>query len=129
MGVRKMKGIRKIKKLLNRNGQAAIETGLALPFLIYLLYYTINAFHSIHTAHVGQKFAAMNLYQRLANRSKFSVDSLARDVHGREYMAVQYTDTGGASPRRRILLEPQGPTQIINSVGICKDPAGRCTPE
>lgn len=116
-------------KLRNKRGQAAIETALALPFVIALIYYTLNAYHSISTAQTGQKFAAMNLYQRLQNRAKFVVDAKANDLHGREYMAVQYTDSNGALPRRRILLEGSAGSEINVSIGVCKEPAGKCTPE
>lgn len=112
----------KLKTRLTCRGQAAIETGLALPFLIYLLYYTINAFHAVHTAHVGQKYAAMNMYQRLNNRSKFVVDDVANRVFDREFMAIQYTDTDGEIPKRKILLDPDAPTRIFNIVGICREP-------
>lgn len=107
---------------VNNKGQAAIETGLALPFLIWLLYYTLNAFHAIHTAHVGQKYAAMNLYQRLDNQAKFAIDSLADQAHGKNYMAVRYMDPRGEAPRRKILLDPSDPVRIDVMVGICKEP-------
>lgn len=94
----------------------------ALPFLIWLIYFTINAFHTLHTSHVAQKYAAMNLYQRLSNRAKFEVDEVAGTLHNRSFMAVRYTDPSGDNPRRRILLETQNPPRTLNVVGICKEP-------
>lgn len=94
----------------------------ALPFLIWLIYYTINAFHTIHTSHVAQKFAAMNLYQRLANRSKFEVDEIAKTLHNKGFMAVRYLEPSGETPKRRILLETENPPQALNVVGVCKEP-------
>lgn len=108
--------------LKSRKGQAAIETGLALPFFIFLLYYTINAFHSLHTSHVGQKYAAMNMYQRLNHRAQFAVDDVENRVINKEFIAVQYTDSEGEIPKRRILLDPTVPTRILNVVGICREP-------
>lgn len=108
--------------LRNRRGQAAIETGLALPFFIFLLYYTINAFHAMHTSHVGQKYAAMNMYQRLNHRAQFAVDDVANQIISKQYIAVQYTDAEGEVPKRRILLDPVVPTRILNVVGICREP-------
>lgn len=108
--------------MTNNKGQAAIETGLALPFLIFLLYYTINAFHSLHTGHVGQKYAAMNMYQRLNHRAQFAVDDVANQVVNKSFIAVQYTDAEGDIPRRRILLDPVVPTRVLNVVGICREP-------
>lgn len=110
------------KHLTSRSGQAAIETGLALPFFIFLLYYTINAFHSMHTSHVGQKYAAMNMYQRLNHRAQFAVDDLEQRVITKQFIAVQYTDAEGEVPKRRILLDPVVPTRILNVVGICREP-------
>ncbi len=117
------------KTFRNERGQAAIEAALALPFLVFLLYYMVNTFHSIHTAHIGQKYAAMNLYQRLANRAQFSVDSLDGEVHGREFMAVEFLDADGSEPKRRIISERGGGATIRTYVGICKDAGGKCAPE
>ncbi len=107
------------------NGQATIELALALPFLIWLIFYTINAFHTLHTSHIAQKYAAMSLYERTANRAKFIVDDRDNRVHGREFMAVQYTDTNGNRPRRKILV---GPSEINTVVGLCREPIGQCAP-
>jgi len=116
------------KNRLNEKGQAAIETAFALPFLIWLLYYTLNAYHSLHTGHIAQKYAVMNLYQRLDNRAKFAVDQNANALIRRNYMAVQYTTDQGNLPRRRILLEGSAGLQIDGKVGICKELAGACRP-
>lgn len=104
----------------NQKGQAAIEMALFLPFLIWLMYYTLNAFFSIHTAHVGQKYAAMNMYERLNNRAQFVVDDVATSLTARNFIAVQYTDVEGNLPTRKILL---GPTRINTSIGICREPS------
>lgn len=112
---------RKTRK--KESGQAAIEMGLSMPFLVFLLYYTINAFHSIHTAHIGQKYAAMNVYERLDNRAQFAVDDVANQVIPKAFIGVQYTTAEGKAPRRRILLSPQFPTEILTTVGICREPA------
>ncbi len=102
--------------------KAAIEMGLALPFMIYLLYYTVNAFHSMHTSHVGQRAAAMDMYQRLGFRAQFAVDDVADRTFDRTFIAVQYTDQDGNVPRRRIILDsPQG-TRMLNIIGICREP-------
>lgn len=99
---------------------------LALPWIIWLFFYTINAYHQIKTHHVAQKYAAMNLYQRLQHRAKFVVDSQEDQLHGQTYMAVQYLDPNtGAAPTRKILV---GPSQVVNIVGICLEPTGRCSP-
>jgi Flp pilus assembly protein TadG len=111
--------VAKTKKI---RGQAAIEAALALPMLIYLLYYTLNAFQAIHTSHTGQKYAAMNLYQRLDNRSKFAVDDIAQQAFTKTFMAVQYTNVDQTLPGRRILLEHQGAIRLNNVVGICREP-------
>jgi hypothetical protein len=111
------------KIVRNEKGQAAIEMALSLPFLIFLLYYTVNVFHSIHTGHVGQRYAAMNVYERLDNRSNFIVDDVANRLINKNFIGVQYVDQGGDAPRRRILLTPTYPTQILTTVGICLEPA------
>lgn len=125
-------GKRARKALKSRRGQAAIELGLALPFLIWLIFYTINAFHAIHTAHVGQKFSAMNLYQRLQNRAKFAVDQYAGNydgvLHGQDYMAVEYVNPGGGQPRRHIVTQSGAAVRIFTAVGICKELEGKCRP-
>jgi hypothetical protein len=105
-----------------RRGQATIELALSLPFLIWLIFYTINAYHSLHTSHVAQRYAAMSLYERTANRAKFVIDDRENRVHGREFMAVQYTDVGGGTPRRKIVV---GPSDVNTVVGICREPG--CT--
>jgi hypothetical protein len=103
-----------------RRGQATIELALSLPFLIWLIFYTINAFHALHTSHVAQRYAAMSLYERMANRAKFVVDDRENRLHGREFMAVQYMDMNGRAPRRKILV---GPSEVNAVVGICREPA------
>ena len=110
------------KSIRNRRGQAVIELALSLPFLIWLLYYTINGFYAIHTAHVAQKYAAMNLWQRVDNRSKFVMDDVQKQLHNREFMGVRYTEPDGTLPRRKII---RGPVPIFNIVGICREPG--CT--
>ena len=111
-----------VKAKQSKRGQAAVEMAFALPFLIWLIYYTINAFHTIHTSHVAQKFAAMNLYQRLANRSTFQVDEVAKSLHTNGFMAVRYTNPNGDLPTRKILLQTENPPQALNVVGVCKEP-------
>lgn len=111
-----------MKKAAKKNrGQATIEMALALPIIITLIFYTINAYYTIHTAHVGQRYAAMNLYQRLNYRSKFVMDDLNNkaQLHNKTFMAVQYGDTEAAPPKRKII---QGPVEINNVVGICREP-------
>ncbi len=105
-----------------QQGQATIEMAMCLPIIITLIFYTINSYYSIHTAHVGQRYAAMNLYQRLNNRSKFVMDDLEQgksQLHGKNFMAVQYGDSDGNAPKRKILL---GPININTTVGICREP-------
>jgi len=111
-----------IRKRHNAKGQATIELALALPFLIWLIFYTLNAFHSMHTAHVAQKYAAMSLYDRVGNRAKFVVDDREGQLHGKEFMAVQYLSENGNLPERKILF---GPIRINAVVGICREPACR----
>jgi hypothetical protein len=114
--------VRRSAATRGQSGQATIELALALPFLIWLIFYTINAYHSLHTAHVGQKYAAMSLYERTANRAKIVVDDRENRLHGREFMAVQYIDAGGGAPKRKIVV---GPAEVNAVVGICREPG--CT--
>lgn len=100
-------------------GQAVIELALTLPFLIWLIYYTINSFYTIHTSHIGNKYAAMQMYQRLNNRAQFVMDDKDNRLHNSNQMAVQYLDKNSEAPRRKILI---GPIQIDNIVGICREP-------
>ncbi len=111
-----------LKLRTNRRGQATIELALSLPFLIWLIFYAINAFHTLHTSHVGQKYAAMSLYERTSNRAKMVVDDRENQVHGREFMAVQYMDANGGAPKRKILV---GPSDVNVVVGVCREPG--CT--
>ena len=92
---------------------------LAMPFLIWLMYYTVNAFHAIHTSHIAQKYAAMNVYQRLNNRSKFAVDDVAHTTFTKTFIGVRYTDEEGRPPRRKI---NSGTINVNNVVGICREP-------
>lgn len=108
------------KKRHAQKGQATIELALSLPFLIWLIFYTINAFHTLHTSHVGQRYAAMSLYERTANRAKIVVDDRENRLHNREFMAVQYMDKNGGKPKRKILV---GPSDVNAVVGICREPA------
>lgn len=115
-----------LKRRQNNRGQAAIELAMALPFLIWLLFYTFNAFYMIHTSHVAQKYAAMSLYDRMANRAKYVIDDKDQELHNREFMAVQFVDSNGKPPVRKILI---GPNTINNIVGICREPIGVCSPQ
>lgn len=107
-------------------GQAAIETAFALPILVYLLYYTINAFNALHTAHVAQKNAAMNLYVRLQNRAQFAVDDGIDEggprVVDKGFLAVQYRTDDGGLPTRRIFIESTTPAEIDTTIGVCREP-------
>jgi hypothetical protein len=107
------------KRAKDTKGQSTIEMALALPIIITLIFYTINAYYSVHTAHVGQRYAAMGLYQRLNHRSKFVMDDVDGELHGKDFMAVQYSDTEGNPPERKILI---GPIRINTTVGICREP-------
>jgi len=109
------------KRSRRTRGQAAIELALVLPFLIYLIFYMLNAYGAMHSAHVGLRYAAMNLYQRVNNRAQFAMDDLAGRIHNRGYMAVQYTEPDGRAPRRKIVV---GPIQMQEVAGICREP--RC---
>lgn len=104
---------------LRQRGQAVVEMALAMPFLIWLIYYTLNAFYTIHTSHIAQKYSAMNLYQRLSNRSKFVIDDVEQKVVGRKFMAVQYMEPGTNRPPQRKIIA--GPNQVNNIVGICRE--------
>lgn len=114
-----------LSSLKNRKGQAVVEMAISLPFLIWLIYYTINAYYSMRTAQVGQKYAAMNLYQRTDYRANFVVDKVA-DPNGRlaarNFLAVQYQNANERNtPKRKIV---KGPISIETTVGICREP--RC---
>jgi hypothetical protein len=41
-------------------------------------------------------------------------------------MAVQFVDSNGKPPVRKILI---GPNTINNIVGICREPIGVCSPQ
>ena len=107
-------------------GQATIELAMTLPFIIWLIAYTFQAYYTIHTSHVAQKYAAMNLYQRVNNRAQFVMDDLANNgagqLHNRNFMAVEYTEPDGKVPRRKIMF---GPMEMTNIMGICREPVCR----
>ena len=108
------------KYIKDSKGQAVVEMAISMPFLIWLIYYTLNAFYTIHSSHIAQKYAAMSLYQRLNNRSKFIVDDVARNTVPRSFIAVQYLDPDtNAAPKRKIIA---GPNPVNNTVGICREP-------
>jgi hypothetical protein len=110
------------KIVRGKKGQATIEMALSLPFIIWLTYYMINGFYSVHTAHIGQKYAAMGMYGRLNNRAQFSVDDVSDARTTRAFIAVQYTDMEGRAPLRKILV---GPSAIRTVVGVCREPSCR----
>jgi hypothetical protein len=85
---------------LNRKGQAVIEMALSLPFIIWLIYYTINSYYALRTAQVGQKYAAMNLHQRLDHRAIFVVDGVERQLATKNFLAVQYQNADGGTLKR-----------------------------
>ena len=114
-----------LKSLKNRKGQAVVEMAIALPFIIWLIYYTINSYYSMRTAQVGQKYAAMNLHQRLDYRAIFVVDKI-EDQRGRlatkNFLAVQYQSQDQRNTTKRKIVK--GPISIETTVGICREP--RC---
>jgi hypothetical protein len=101
-------------------GQAVVELALALPILVLLIAYTLNAYLMMHTSHVGQRYAAMNLMARANHRAQLVFD----DVDGREvsrgFMAAQALDEDGQAPRRRIVLNDR---EIVSIMGICREPS------
>ena len=101
-------------------GQAVVELALALPILVLLIAYTLNAYLMMHTSHVGQRYAGMNLMARTNHRAQLVFD----DVEGREvtrgFMAVQALDDDGQAPRRRIVLNDR---DIVSIMGICREPS------
>ena len=107
----------------SQRGQAAIEIAFFMPFFILLLLYIFNAFLSIHSAHIGQKYAAMNLGQRMRHRSKYIVDYVAGQVVQKQFLAVEYQSETGGAPRRRI-ADAGGQISINTNIGICREP--RC---
>lgn len=112
-----------LNPLKNRKGQAVVEMAISLPFIIWLLYYTINSYYSMRTAHVGQKYAAMNLHQRLDYRANFVVDGVDRTLANRNFLAVQYQSQDERNtPKRKIV---RGPISIETTVGICREPGCR----
>ncbi len=126
--LRSQKNVRKFLQCLKRvrgreKGQAAIEIAFFLPFLIFLLFYVFNAFVAIHSAHIGQKYAAMNLGQRMRHRSKYIVDYVAGQVASKQFLAVEYQSENGGPPRRRI-ADAGGQISINTNIGICREP--RC---
>ena len=109
------------KKGNHSSGQAALEMSLYLPFLLFLLYYMFKAFLMLHTAHMGQKFAAMNLYQRLQYQAKFVIDRVTQSLDNRDFMAVQYLGQQGQPPLRGI-IGITGGLPMNQAVGICREP-------
>jgi len=109
-----------LKLLKNKKGQAVVEMAISLPFIIWLLYYTINAYYSMRTAQVGQKYAALNLHQRLDYRAIFVVDGRERRLASRNFLAVQYQGQDERNtPKRKIV---RGPISIETTIGICREP-------
>lgn len=108
-----------MKLLKNKKGQATIELALSLPFIIWLMYYTLNAYYTMHTAHVAQQYTAMNLNERLNHRSKLVADDFSNRAVTKDFMAVQYTDGENDVPKRKIV---SGTIDIKARVGICKEP-------
>jgi len=86
-----------------------------------LIAYTLNSYLMMHTAHVGQKYAVMNLLTRVNSRAQLVVD----DVDGgnsevtKGFMAVQAVEDDRA-PRRRIILTDR---DIVSIMGICREPS------
>lgn len=120
MAVEYQKLIRRVmrRNALGKGGQATIEMALTLPFLIWLISYTFNAYYMMHSAHVGQKYAAMHLYKRLNHRAQFVMDDVDNALHGKKFMAVQYVDESGELPKRRIMFAPR---EMDNVVGLCRE--------
>ena len=111
-----------VAKLKQNRGQAVVEMAISLPFIIWLIYYTIQGYLAMRTAQVGQKYAAMNLHQRIDHRAIFVVDGVRRQLANRNFLAVQYQNPeDGKTPKRKIV---RGPISIETTVGICREP--RC---
>ncbi len=108
-----------MKLYKNKKGQATIELALSLPFIIWLIYYTLNAFYTMHTAHVSQQYSEMNLNERLNHRSKMVVDDFDNKAVTKDFMAVRYTDGENNAPLRKIV---SGRIEVKTKVGICKEP-------
>jgi len=109
-----------VAKLKCRKGQAVVEMAISLPFIIWLIYYTINSYYAFRTAQVGQKYAAMSVHQRADYRAIFVVDGVRRQLVGRNFLAVQYTNAENQNtPKRKIV---RGPISIETSIGICREP-------
>jgi len=116
-----------LKTLRNSKGQAVVEMAISLPFIIWMIYYTLNAYYTMRTSQVGQKYAAMNLHQRLDYRAIYAVDKVAEPERGRiatrEFIAVQYQNSEDQNtPKRKII---KNPISIETTIGICREPGCR----
>ncbi len=107
------------KRTWSKSGQAVIEMALFMPFVLWLIYYIVNGFMMLHTAHESQKRAAHSLWMRVNLRSKFIMDDVAQQLHNRGFIAVQYMDADGNPPKRRIVGTP---LQLSNIIGVCREP-------
>lgn len=116
-----------LNQLKSEKGQAVVEMAISLPFIIWIIYYTLNAYYTMRTSQVGQKYAAMSLHQRVDYRAIYAVDKRVEPERGRiaarEFMAVQYQDFRDQNtPKRKII---KNPISIETTIGICREPGCR----
>jgi hypothetical protein len=104
----------------NRKGQAVVELAFALPIMVLLIAYMLNAYLMMHTTHVSQRYAGMNVLARTNHRAQLVFDDVDRTEVTRGFMAVQALDDDGQAPRRRIILNDR---ELVSIVGICREPS------
>lgn len=105
-------------------GQAVVELAFALPVLVLLIAYTLNSYLMMHTSHVGQRYAAMNVLARANHRAQLVFDDVDRTEVTSGFIGVQALDEDQAPPKRRIILNDK---DIVSIMGICREPSrARC---
>lgn len=103
-----------------RKGQAVVELAFALPVMVLLIAYTLNAYLMMHTTHVSQRYAVMNVLARANHRAQLVFDDVDRSEVTRGFIAVKALDDDGQAPRRRIVLNDR---ELVSIVGICREPS------
>lgn len=119
---------------LRRSGQALIEMIFILPLIITLMIWLMQGVEVVRASAEHQKYLRLNLFMRMNNYAKTTVDALGSGIsarpapqpHERNFMSLEYSPELGQKRLATSLDDFQrrqgSPVFVKSKLGICVRP-------